>query len=71
VHRRPVAHSRWIATVLGGSIALCSRATIVPSDPTTRRHAVYANNVAGLQDATASIPLKTSFTSYSRHDPIE
>jgi hypothetical protein len=55
----------------GGSTALYSRAAIMPSDSITRRHAGYACNMVGRQDAMASTPLKTSFASPSQQGPIE
>jgi hypothetical protein len=70
VQHRPAAHSQLIATVRGGSTTLGSRAATVPRDPTTRCCAVHVSDVAGRQDMTTSMPLKTSFASTRQWDPM-
>jgi hypothetical protein len=41
VHRRPVDHSRSVATVPGDSTVQCGRTTTVPSNTTTRCHTTH------------------------------
>jgi hypothetical protein len=71
VHRRPVAHSQWIATVQGGSTTPDSCAATVSNAPTTQRRAAHASDMAGRQDMMTSMPLKISFASPRQRDPMQ
>jgi hypothetical protein len=64
--RRPATHMKYVAIVRSDSTTLGSYAATMPSDPTARRRAEHASDVARRQDVTTYMPLKTPFTSPSR-----